>query len=52
MIHQSPTDNAAILQWLPLVKSRAIRYWRSVSYYVELDDMISIGMEAVWYATR
>lgn len=52
MIRARPNDHRAIVDWLPLVRVRALSYWRSVSFYTELDDMVSIGMEAVWYAER
>lgn len=49
---EAPESSAAIAQYMPLVKSRARSYLRSVHRYLEIDDLIAVGMAAVWTAAE
>ncbi len=46
-----PRD-AAIRQWLPLIHRHAVAFSRLLAGYVDYDDLVSLGMSAVWRATE
>lgn len=43
---------ALVVQWTPLVRKIACRYMRRLARFYELEDLLSIGQQQLWYASR